>query len=161
MSQIPGVPLGAKIVRVALLTDPVRPGECLLQSNGEIGPNILGQVGVVVAPDNPYGRFLHEVEVDIKAAGRERLGGDDYRDTKDGEEYWGLDGNVYLEDRQTQFAAVKRRNDSRFILKPRKRRVLVVECEEPWHTGTPADIAVVFHGQRVAVMSHRIEERGL
>lgn len=162
MSQIPGVPLGAKIVRVALLTDPVRPGEYLLRSNGEIGPNIVGQVGVVVAPDNPYNRFLHEVEADIKAAGRERLGGEDYRDPHNGEEFWDSVQNGVNQSRSDNWLI-----GPRLILKPRKRRVLVVECD--WlQSDAPPDAVSIYtsinQGESFRVVGKRpitfcIEER--
>lgn len=121
--SIPGVPIGAKIVRVAMIESPIKPGEYSLRADGVITDRQVGQCGIVVAPDNPYGKFLHEVEADIKAAGRERLGGDDLRTPNDGEEYWGVGGS------ERKFLG-KHEYLPRFILKPRKRRVLVVECEE-------------------------------
>mgnify|MGYP003655722423 CR=1 FL=1 len=86
-TQIPGVPLGAKIVRIGK----IEYGEFYVNGAGrpqEAEFSDSAMCNVVVAPDNPYGKFLHEVEADIKAAGGERLGGDDYRYPRSGEDYW-------------------------------------------------------------------------
>jgi len=124
MSQnIPGVPMGAKIVRVAVGGDNVKEGEPIITTLGKIEPaNRFTKSGVVVAPSNPYGKFLHEVEADIKAAG-EVIDHYEPEGLTQGDRYWALDGTVGVYEHGTYGGG------PRFILKPRKRRVLVVECE--------------------------------
>ncbi len=124
--MIPGVPLGAKIVR--LESGIPKDGEYVYQH----GIPVRAKHGftctggwVVLAPDNPYGKFLHEVESDIKAAGRERLGGDDYREPKEGEDVWITSGLAVKADTSNWH------DSPRLILKPLKRRVLVEQREYP------------------------------
>ena len=129
-TQIPGVPVGCKVVRIGDLER----GCSFLSNNGQIeksdGKTSHCPSFVIVEPDNPYNKFLHEVEADIKAVGRERLGGDDYRNPKQDEEFWG----IYPCEGANKAVAIVYGNHERLILKPLKpktRKVLVVECEAP------------------------------
>lgn len=111
---IEGVPVGAKVVRIGQ-TDP---GDSIINSAGQI--ERLGHMTIcknfpIVVPDNPYNRFLHEVEEDIKKAGRERLGGNDYRVPREGEECWATFGATTW----NGFC-----DGPRLILKPKTKKVL-------------------------------------
>ena len=121
---IEGVPVGAKVVRVG------RPagGEAFIDSYGKV--RVLDNFGCyssmcysILKPDNPYNRFLHEVEEDIKKAGMERRGGDDYRDPKNGDIYWD-DSDQWLVRSGCTWTL-----GPRIILKPKTKKVLV--CEFP------------------------------
>jgi len=158
--QIPGIPIGAKLVRIG---------------NLEKGINYICWGGLInkakedtksaanfaiVEPDNDYGKFLHEVEEDIKAAGRERLGGEnDYRLPKKGEEIWSTLGKAVKIEKDWEFL-------ERIILAPRKtKRVLVIEVPAPQLDDFIKVISIALdfpHGTEIinsTTCTYRIEER--
>jgi len=156
MDRLAGVPLGAKIVRIGTPED----GDYIINSAGlvEKAKPWLGQLQhlknyIIVVPDNPYGKFLHEVDADILAAGWEWLRGEDYyRTPLRGERYWAASGMDLVSNSGGDFG------EPRIILKPRTRRVLVIECEEPW-AGFPGEMTVIYRNQSLRIISSRIEER--
>ena len=121
---IEGVPVGTKVVRIGQTL----PGESIINNAGnieKIGHKTICQNFPIIQPDNPYNRFLHEVEEDIKKAGRERLGGDDYRIPNGKEEFWGAG----VGGATTMYWG----NGPRLILKPKTKKVLVETRE--WTIG--------------------------
>lgn len=92
--QIIGVPFGAKISRIGMLGQQdwfLDQYGNVEKANGYPGADTFRNFIVLVpADDNFYCKFLHLVEIDIRKAGRERLGGDDYRIPLKGEEYWAI-----------------------------------------------------------------------
>ena len=137
---IEGVPVGAKVVRVGSPAD----GESFIDSYGKVRvANNLGCYSSmcysILKPDNPYNRFLHEVEEDIKKAGRERAGGDDYRVPRKGEEYWFLDTTMLRSNNDW----TEKKDGLVLILKPKNKKVLV--CEFPIENDGTATIM----GQKV------------
>ena len=123
--QIEGVPIGAKVVKIGNL----QKGCSYIEWNGKIVKAVIDSAGtgfVILEPDNDYGKFLHEVEAEIIAAGRERLGGEDYREPAKGEEFWTI-GNTAIFRTCPGSSPVF---GNRLILKPRKpktKKFLVME----------------------------------
>ena len=140
---IEGVPVGAKVVRVG------RPngGETIIGDNGEPYRVKLedwcSRNYAILQPDNPYNRFLHEVEEDIKKSGRERLGGDDYRVPRKGEEYWFLDTAMLRSNNDW----AEEKDGLVLILKPKTKKVLV--CEFPIEN----DGTTLIMGQKVLAIN--------
>ena len=138
---IEGVPVGAKVVKVG------RPnaGETIVGYNGE--PYCVkfedwcNRNYAILQPDNPYNRFPHEVEEDIKKAGMERLGGDDYRDPKNGDIYWDDSDQWLVRSGRTWTLG------PRIILKPKTKKVLV--CEFPIEN----DGTALIMGQKVLAVN--------
>ena len=164
--RIEGVPVGTKLVAIR------RPvcGEYVLNVSN-MRPERVYVVGQfagggypIIAPDNVYG--VVDLATFPIPDGYERDGDkpeDWFRDLNSTDSCWYLSsggGKAYLHQKGESCTDDCRRIILR-KLKPKTKRVLVVECEQPWHNGEPAALTVIYHNENMRVISHRIEERPL
>jgi hypothetical protein len=172
-SQVPGIPLGTKLVRIGRPRD----DEFVIGGSGTIieGGRSSSQWKnwPIIVPDNVYNVIdLEKVPIPVgwhrkefdwfrrPVLPRPNSWVDEYN--RFGEHY--LLPALLLEVMRADESFSLTGDVRRIIVEPddpKVRRVLVVECREPAGWTPPAVVTVTFHGEILPALSWRIEERPL